>query len=113
MTRSALDDLGRRLQERRRELATELERLTEAPAEGASISFGKRVGDGTTEAVERISSTATARSIAASISDIDSALASIEAGTYGVCEVCEAAIPPARLEVRPATTLCVTCAAAG
>lgn len=76
------------------------------------MSFGKRVGDGTTEAVERISSTATARSIAASISDIDAALASIEAGTYGVCEVCGRAIPAARLEARPATTRCVDCASA-
>lgn len=113
MTRTDLDELARRLQKRRRELVTDLERLTEPPAEGASVSFGKRVGDGTTEAVERISSTATARSIAASISDIDSALASIETGSYGICEVCEGAIPPARLEARPATTRCVTCAAAG
>lgn len=108
-----LDDLAQRLKERRRELATELERLTEPPAEGASVSFGKRVGDGTTEAVDRISSTATARSIASSISDIDSALASIAAGNYGVCEGCDGPIPPARLEARPATTRCVSCAAAG
>lgn len=110
MTRSDLDHLARRLQERRRELATELERLTEPPAEGSNVSFGKRVGDGTTEAVERISSTATARSIASSIANIDSALASIEAGRYGVCEVCDGLIPPTRLEALPATTRCVTCA---
>lgn len=111
MAQPDLDDLARRLKERRRELATELERLTEPPAEGAGVSFGKRVGDGTTEAVERISSTATARSIASSISDIDSTLASIDAGTYGVCEVCEGSIPFARLEARPTSIRCVTCAA--
>ena len=112
MTASDLTDLARRLRARREELAADLERLTEPPAEGANVSFGKRVGDGTTEAVERISSTATARSIAASIGDIDSALASIDAGTYGVCEVCGRPIPSARLEARPATTRCVDCASA-
>lgn len=98
------------LAERRRELTAELERLTEPPTEGAAISYGRRVGDGTTEAVERLSTTATARSIAASIKDIDKALAKIEAGTYGVCDSCGEAIPAARLEALPASSLCVTCA---
>jgi DnaK suppressor protein len=87
-----------------------LDRLVEPPESGASVGFGKRVGDGTTEAVERISSTATARSIFASIEAIDSALANIEAGTYGVCENCGGEIPPARLEALPATSVCVDCA---
>lgn len=111
MTAPDLDDLARRLQARRHELAAELEHLTEPPTEGAAVSFGKRVGDGTTEAVERIASTATARSIATSISAIDTALASIQAGTYGVCELCGRPIPPDRLQARPASTSCVACAA--
>ena len=98
------------LAERRRVLAAELDRLTEPPTEGASVSFGKRVGDGTTEAVERLSTTATARSIAGSIKDIDKALAKIDAGTYGVCDSCGEAIPVARLEALPASSLCVDCA---
>lgn len=110
MTAHDLTDLSRQLRTRRHELAAELERLTEPPAEGANVSFGKRVGDGTTEAVERISSTATARSIAGSIADIDAALATIEAGSYGTCQVCGQPIPAARLEARPATTRCVECA---
>jgi RNA polymerase-binding transcription factor DksA len=36
--------------------------------------------------VERLSTTATARSIAASIADIDQALEKVEAGTYGLCD---------------------------
>ena len=87
-----------------------MDRLVEPPESGATVGFGKRVGDGTTEAVERITSTATARSIFASIEAIDSALASIEAGTYGVCENCGGEIPPARLEALPATSMCVDCA---
>lgn len=40
----------RRLRERRSELETQLAGLTRAPERGSGISFGKRVGDGTTEA---------------------------------------------------------------
>lgn len=74
------------------------------------MSFGKRIGDGTTEAVERLATTATARSIAASIDEIDRALAKIEEGSYGVCDSCGIEIGPARLEARPATARCVRCA---
>lgn len=109
MTRSTTE-VATSLAERRGELTAELERLTEPPTEGAAVSFGKRVGDGTTEAVERLSTTATARSIAASIKDIDRALAKIEAGTYGVCNSCGEAIGAARLEALPASSLCVDCA---
>ncbi|HEU4321186.1 MAG TPA: TraR/DksA C4-type zinc finger protein [Acidimicrobiia bacterium] len=98
------------LSQRRVELESELGRLTEPPEEGASVGFGKRVGDGTTEAVERLATTATARSIAASIADVDRALARLDEGTYGMCEVCGLEIPAARIEALPATTRCVTCA---
>lgn len=98
------------LERRREELQTELRRLTAPPTETASVSFGKRIGDGTTEAVERLSTTATARSIAASIAEIDHALDKIQAGTYGVCDDCGRAIPRARIQARPAASLCVECA---
>lgn len=100
------DDLRRR----RAALADELARLTAPPESGATVSFGKRIGDGTTEAVERLSTTATARSIAASIDEIDRTLDKIAAGTYGVCDECGTPIGETRLAARPATDLCVSCA---
>lgn len=100
------------LRSRRVDLMAELERLTEPPEQGAAVAFGKRVGDGTTEAVERLATTATARSLSASIADIDRALESLAEGTYGICESCGDEIPAARLEALPASTLCVTCASA-
>jgi DnaK suppressor protein len=109
-SKSELERVASLLRLRREALSAELDRLVAPPEAGASVAFGKRVGDGTTEAVERITSTATARSIFASIEAIDSALAKIEAGTYGVCETCGAAIPMARLEALPASSLCVQCA---
>jgi DnaK suppressor protein len=105
-----LERVAASLRSRREALSAELDRLVEPPEAGASVAFGKRVGDGTTEAVERITSTATARSIFASIEGIDSALAKIEAGSYGVCEKCGGEIPLVRLEARPESSLCVECA---
>lgn len=98
------------LTDRRSELKGELDRLTAPPTGGAAVSFGKRVGDGTTEAVERLSTTATARSITRSIADIDRALAKIDAGTYGRCDECGKAIGRDRLEALPAASRCVECA---
>jgi DnaK suppressor protein len=100
----------RALEVRRSELQAELDRLTEPPEEGASVGFGKRVGDGTTEAVERLSTTATARSIHRSLKDVERALARAAEGTYGICEVCGSEIPETRMEALPATTRCVGCA---
>ena len=108
--RLALEETAASLRARRVELTAELERLTEPPAGGSSIAFGKRVGEGTTEAVERFATTATARSIAASIADIERALVKIDDDTYGVCDSCGDPIGEARLEVLPAASCCVTCA---
>jgi DnaK suppressor protein len=98
------------LLDRRDELVAELDRLTEPPTESASVSFGKRVGDGTSEAVERLSTTAAARSITVSITAIDRALEKVEEGTYGICDECGGPIGESRLEALPATSLCITCA---
>ncbi len=105
------DDVAAQLVVRRRELAAELDRLVEPPPPGSTVGFGKRIGDGTTEAVERISTTAVARSIASSLADVDRALAKVVAGTYGRCDGCGEPIPPARLTAKPAAATCVGCAA--
>lgn len=98
-----------RLRTRRDELAGELERLTRPPEEGTAVSFGKRIGDGTTEAVERIASTAQARSIADALARVDRALAKIDEDSYGICDSCGRMIPEERLEAKPDATRCVDC----
>ena len=100
------------LEERRRELTRELERLTEPPKAGENLAFGKRIGEGTTEAVERLSTTAAARSIAGTLADIDRALAKIAEGSYGRCDVCDRPITPERLEAMPQAVRCIRCASA-
>lgn len=102
--------IARELEERRRELSASLETLTATPLDPmAAVSFGKRVGDGTTQAVERINQTSTARSLAATLADVERALAKLAEGTYGICDKCGAVIPAERLEAIPWTALCVDC----
>jgi RNA polymerase-binding transcription factor DksA len=47
------------------------------------------------------------------IAEIDAALVRIDAGTYGTCSECGAAIPEERLELRPFAGRCVSCTARG
>ena len=94
------------------DLRAEFERLVAPPEDGASVSFGKRIGDGTTEAVERITTSAAVRSIVRSIGDIEIALSKIDENTYGICDDCGETICPERLEALPATARCRRCAGA-
>jgi DnaK suppressor protein len=102
--------VGALLEARRLELTAELRGLTERPPAG-NVSFGKRVGEGTTEAVERINTTAAARSLAATLAEIDRALVKLTEHSYGRCDGCGRTIPEERLEAIPATAYCVSCSA--
>lgn len=44
------------------------------------------------------------------LDELDRAEQRMTDGTYGICAVCGKDIPVARLELRPAATLCVSCA---
>jgi RNA polymerase-binding transcription factor DksA len=43
--------------------------------------------------------------------DIEAAIVRLQQGSYGICEVCDQAIPAARLEARPTARTCVRHAA--
>jgi DnaK suppressor protein len=106
-----LPRIAQELRARRDELASELGIMTTVERDpDASVSFGKRVGDGTTEAVERLNRVGTARELGAMLEDVERALAKIDDGTYGICDRCGRLIPEARLEARPWSVLCVDCA---
>ncbi|WP_329191690.1 MULTISPECIES: TraR/DksA family transcriptional regulator [unclassified Streptomyces] len=47
------------------------------------------------------------------LEELDRAVERLERGEYGQCEHCGEAIPPERLEIRPAATTCVRCARHG
>lgn len=100
------------LRERRDELVAELGAVTTVERDpDASVSFGKRIGDGTTEAVDRLNRVGTARELDTMLRDVRRALAKIDDGTYGICDRCGRLIPEERLEARPWSVLCISCAA--
>jgi len=100
------------LESRRRELVAELAVLTEIPRDPmAPVSFGKRIGDGTTEAVDRLARVGQAKELDAMLSDVDRALEKLDERTYGFCDRCGTMIPDERLEARPWSVRCVDCSA--
>lgn len=99
------------LTERRRTLEEEVRALSEHdPAESANLQFGKRIGDGTTYAVERMTGAYQARTLYQTIAQIDAALDRLCDGTYGTCQGCRSPIPAERLAAVPWTAFCVGCA---
>ena len=102
------------LEHARTELRAELDELTAAPRDPtATVSFGKRVGEGTSQAVERIAQVDAARQLDAKLRDVERALEKLDEGTYGTCDVCGRPIAPERLEAIPWAVRCVDCAARG
>ena len=84
--------------------------MKKPPEKGSTIGFGKRVGDGTTEAVSRFTEVGLANDLEITASRVERALEKIEEGTYGTCDVCGEPIAAGRLKVSPASSLCIECA---
>jgi DnaK suppressor protein len=109
-------DAGRDAREtllrKRSEIVTKVDQLgAHDPAEVANLGFGKRIGDATSYAVGRMTDAYQARTIYATVAEIDQALERIDAGTYGRCTSCGLAIPAERLDAVPSAALCVPCSA--
>jgi DnaK suppressor protein len=100
------------LLDKRAEIIAKVAQLGEHdPAEVANLGFGKRIGDATSYAVDRMTDAYQARTIYATVSEIDQALERLDAGTYGRCVLCGTAIPLERLLAVPWAALCVPCSA--
>ncbi|MFN8112665.1 MAG: TraR/DksA C4-type zinc finger protein [Solirubrobacterales bacterium] len=98
------------LRERLDEVRSRLEALKAPPERGSGIGFGKRIGDGTTEAIGRLTDVGVADSLEAIAARLERALAKLDEGSYGTCDECGAEIPAGRLRSVPESALCVNCA---
>jgi DnaK suppressor protein len=105
-----LAEIESTLRARRAELQERIDGLAKAPERGSGISFGKRVGDGTAEAVSRLNEIGVGNNLVVGVERIDRALAKLDEGTYGTCDNCGRPIVAARLRVAPESTLCIDCA---
>ena len=108
-----MSDARTELLAKRADLVARADVLTGAPVDTGGISFGKRVGDGTAMAVERLTNVAAHEQILIQLAEVDRALAKLDDGTYGVCDSCGGQIPPGRLEIHPWAVRCVACASGG
>jgi DnaK suppressor protein len=88
--------------------AAALRQGTELPSGG--ISFGKRVGEGTSIAIERFADVAIHGQVLQQLAAVDKAIARLDDGSFGICPGCGRPIAIARLDVIPWAATCVACA---
>jgi DnaK suppressor protein len=100
-------DVERILADREEQIQVELAELTKPTGESGAISFGKRVGDGTSMAVDRLTAVSTQEYLLAMLEEVRRARRRVADGAYGICDVCGEPIPGERLEVRPWAVRCV------
>lgn len=105
-------EIRKTLEGRRDETRARVAKLAKKPELGEAQGFGKRIGDGTTEAISRLTDIGVGRSLEAGLLRTERALAKLDDGTYGRCDACGRPIPPRRLQAMPDSVLCVECAAA-
>jgi DnaK suppressor protein len=92
------------------EIRERLAQLAKPPEAGAGIGFGKRIGDGTNEAISRRNDIGVGNSLLVTEEKLERALAKLEEGSYGRCDRCGGPIAPGRLEASPESVLCIDCA---
>jgi len=94
-----------KLQHERNQVSDELDHLRELMQ--AEVDVEPDEGDA--EIFEREKNAALIAVLERRLSDIESALRSIDKGQYGTCERCGKQIELERLEVKPDATLCLSC----
>jgi len=98
------DDINTTLQQQKATTAT-----TSVESAGDLSSHASHMADQGTDTMEREKAFLFISQKRQRLEDVDEALARIEAGTFGVCELCEQNIPQRRLESMPTASLCVPC----
>jgi DnaK suppressor protein len=105
-----LDAVRGELKERLDSTRERLAELAKRPERGSALGFGKRVGDGTTEAVSRLTDIGVGDSLERVLARTERALAKLNDGSYGVCDSCGDPIGPGRMRALPDGVLCLACA---
>ena len=97
------------LDAKRDDLERRLGRFSAIPERGSNLGFGKRIGDGTIEAVDRLNQIGVGTRLESRLERVERAIEKLDDGTYGCCDVCGTAIDPRRLKAAPESTVCVGC----
>src|SRR3954453_1426912 len=106
--RRALEEVRRRALARLAGLSDDYAGIVEASRD--SNADDEHDPEGSTIAFERSQVGSLVAQARAQLEEVDAALARLDAGTYGHCEVCGGAIAAGRLEARPTARRCIGCA---
>jgi DnaK suppressor protein len=106
-----LDEIRTGLEKLRDQTRERLAALAKRPEQGAAQGFGKRIGDGTTEAVRRLTDIGVGESLERTLARTERALTKLNDGSYGICDACGEPISAGRMRALPDGVLCVRCAA--
>ena len=107
-----LGEIRTALEERRDQTSARVAVLAQRPELGSAQGFGKRIGDGTTEAISRLTEIGVGQSLESTLARTERALSKLEQGTYGACDACGQPIARERLRAMPDSVMCVACASA-
>jgi DnaK suppressor protein len=104
------DAIRRELEAKRDKTGARVGKLAEKPELGSAQGFGKRIGDGTIEAVSRLTEIGVGNALEQSLARVERALAKLDEGSYGTCDGCGGEIEPKRLAAMPESIHCLACA---
>jgi len=108
-----MDDIRAELEARRDRARATIAGLAKTPERGTAQGFGKRIGDGTVEAISRFNDIGIGTSVETGLERTERALAKLDEGTYGLCDACGQPIAEKRLRAMPDVVLCIECAKRG
>jgi DnaK suppressor protein len=109
--REALDAERKMTGDRIGAMTAEFDEIVAASAD--SNADDEHDPEGSTIAFERAKVSALVQEARAYLADLERAQARLDAGIYRICEHCGGPIAAERLAARPATRVCVACAAVG
>lgn len=106
-----IDAIRKDLEEQHDRLVDQLDELGATPSGDlrSDLDYGESFADAGAVTAERTERLGLVDSLKSQLDEVDRALLRIADGTYGTCAECGNEIPPARLEARPESVLCVTC----
>lgn len=90
-----------------RDAATRLSTSANEASERELSSADQHPAEQATETLERELDLGVLQSVESELTEVQAALARLDAGTYGVCEICGKPIADGRLEAMPAARYCV------
>ena len=105
-----LAEIEERLRAMLAETDAQVAELTKPPEGAGEIAFGKRVGEGTSQAIDRFTDIGIANEVQGIKERVERALAKLEDRTYGTCDSCGREIAAGRLNAAPESALCIDCA---